>query len=118
MAHKIAEGKNLKWTNGTGGPVASGQPVIVGDVVGVSAGHYADGEIGVVYLEGVFALPKVAADLAQGKKVYWKADANPVGGAAGSGAVTLSSADGAVYTGIVYEAAVTADDVVLVKLAS
>lgn len=54
------DGTTLDWTNGTGKAVLSGQPVIVGSVVGVALGNIpVDGE-GVLKMTGVFVLPKVA----------------------------------------------------------
>lgn len=54
------DGTTMDWTNGTGKAVLSGQPVIVGSVVGVALGNIpADGE-GVLKMTGVFVLPKVA----------------------------------------------------------
>lgn len=117
MALKIAEGASLKWTNSTGVAVASGQAVVVGDILCVTEGAYASNEVGVVHTRGVFALPKKQEAMAQGKKVYWDADGNPHGGVTGSGCLTLTPT-GNTFVGIVYEAAGANDETVEVSLAN
>jgi len=55
----------------TAAAVASGELVVIGATVGVSAGSYDIGEDVVIHLDGVFALPKASAGaIAQGAKVY------------------------------------------------
>lgn len=111
----ICEGDRLDYTNATGVDIKSGDPVLIGSTLGVA---YTDipGELTrTVMIEGVYSLPKDAAIISQGAKVYFDADGNPVGGTAGSGALT-ATAEGNVYAGIAYAAAAGADATVQVKL--
>lgn len=87
--------------------IASGQTVIVGDLVGVAAGAYASGETGVLNLCGVVALPKGAGILAQGSKVY----------VAASGGNVSNTATDSKLVGYVHLAALTGDTTVNVLLA-
>ena len=51
--------------------VASSEAVAVGSMVGVAAEDIAEGETGVLLMEGVFNLPKKSADvIGQGVQVY------------------------------------------------
>jgi len=56
------DGATMDWHNGTGEAVVSGQPVIVGSIVGIAQHNIQDGGDGVLMMAGVFVLPKVAAD--------------------------------------------------------
>lgn len=68
------EGKSLSWTNGTGSDVSSGDPVAIGEQIGVAAVDIPIGASGTVYMEGVFTVPKVsAAEIGQGESVIWDA---------------------------------------------
>lgn len=102
------EGKNMDWVNGTGADVDAGDVILfTGIGAGVAAVDIPDGETGVVVMEGVFRLPKIAATaIGQGVKVYW--DATP-------GEVTPTAADG-VAIGYAFVGALAADTYVDVKL--
>lgn len=75
MKNYIKEGDRIKWNNGTGSAVASGDLVVVGSLLGVATGDIANGEDGILALEGVFTLPKVASASAnaftQGEKLIF-----------------------------------------------
>ncbi len=70
----VQKGAVMPWTNGTGAAVSSGDPVAVGDMVGVALGDIADGASGQLAVSEVFTLPKLAAGaIAQGASVYLSA---------------------------------------------
>lgn len=58
MKNYVQPGSTIEWTNGTGANVVSGQPVVIGKVLGVACGDIANGGTGSVAIEGVFTLPK------------------------------------------------------------
>jgi len=113
--NRICEGKVLNYTNSTGVDIPSGAPVLIGATLGVALTDIPDTLSGPVSIEDVYSLPKDAAIIGQGAKVYFDADGNPVGGTAGSGALT-ATAEGNVYAGKAYAAATGADATVQVKL--
>ncbi|WP_421921599.1 capsid cement protein [Marinobacter salarius] len=66
------KGEVIDFTNGTGSDIASGEVVVVGNLVGVAITDIADTEIGAVGIEGVWELPKVsAAVIGAGETVNW-----------------------------------------------
>lgn len=71
----INKGETITWTNGTGTAVASGDPVVVGNLVCVALTDIASGAVGVLATEGVWELPKTAGSsghaIAQGAKVLF-----------------------------------------------
>ena len=113
--NRVQPGKTLTWTNGTGAAVVSGQVVLFGTAVAVALQNIANGEDGDVAVEEVYTIPKATGVLAQGVRVYWDADGNPVSGVAGSGAATATAA-GNTLAGFVTEAAASGDATVNVKL--
>lgn len=99
-----------------GAEVSKGQLVFVEDLAAVALEDIPAGGQGRVTTEGVHLITgKTAAAIAQGKKLYWDSDANPVGGPAGSGALTVT-ASGNRYVGVAWAAAGAGDSAVLVKL--
>ena len=111
----ICDGNVLIHKNTSGKLIPSGQAVVIGDKMTVATVDIPDGESGACAVNRVWALPKTAASLDQGKKVYWDADGDPKDGTAGSGALTAVSTDNT-YAGYVYEAAKTDDPTVEIKL--
>ena len=76
MKTYVQPGKVITWTNGTGSAVASGDVVVVGNIIGVAAVDIADGASGSVAIEGVYTVPKVSgAVIAQGESLTWDASA-------------------------------------------
>jgi predicted RecA/RadA family phage recombinase len=76
MKNHVQNGAMMTFTNGTGGDIASGAAVVIGQQIGVAAVAIADTETGEVAMEGVFELPKVsAAVIGQGESVIWDASA-------------------------------------------
>ena len=72
MKNSVQPGKTLNWTNATAAAVASGDPVLVGNVLGVATGDIAIGATAALELEGVFTLPKVSTDnIVQGAALAW-----------------------------------------------
>lgn len=56
------DGTTMGWHNRTGDAVVSGQPVVVGSIIGIVQHDIADGGEGVLMMSGVFNLPKVASE--------------------------------------------------------
>ncbi|MCH2394320.1 DUF2190 family protein [Oceanibaculum sp.] len=105
MKNYIRTGNTMPIVAPLGG-VETGQPVLVGDIVGVAAVAAQEGAATEVHIEGVFDLPKVADDIDQGALVYFDATA---------GNFTTDPADNA-PAGIAFRAAVALDGTVQVKL--
>jgi len=105
----INEGTTLNnWVNGTGAKVASGEMVVVGDIVGVAKSDVEAGKTGPVSIVGVYELPKAAgSSFAQGKKAYWDGTAKKI----------TDVGEDNIYAGIVYKPVLAAAATVLVKLA-
>lgn len=90
------------------GGFVSGQTVVVGDMVGISSGVYAEGDTAVLNLCGVYALPKATAGaIAQGVKVYI---------AASNGNVTATASTNK-FLGYAHIGAADGDAIVYVLLA-
>lgn len=65
------DGTTMDWHNGTGDAVVSGQPVVVGSIIGIAQHDIAAGSDGVLMMSGVFILPKVASETWQrGARLY------------------------------------------------
>lgn len=111
----VCEGDRLDYTNTTGVDIKSGDPVLVGDTLGVAYTDIPNELTRTVMLEGVYVLPKATGVIPQGAKVYYDANGDPVGGTAGTGALTSIVTDN-VYAGIAYAAAANGDATVQIKL--
>ena len=99
-----------------GADIAKGQLIFVEDLPAVALEDIPSGSQGRVATEGVHLITgKTAAAIAQGRRLYWDADGNPVGGEAGSGALTVTSTDNQ-YVGVAWADAAANDTAVLVKL--
>lgn len=106
MKNFIEKGETMNIVAGVGG-IASGAPVVVVDVVGVSVGAYAEGETAVLHLNGVFELPKVASGaIPQGTKVYIT-----------SGGNITATATSNTFTGYAHETAADGATIINVLLA-
>lgn len=95
--------------------VDGGGVVVVGTRIGVACSDIAEDATGSVAMEGVYRLPKATGTIIQGADVYWEVDGNPVGGTAGSGAITTTATDN-VEAGYAFESAAENASTVLVKL--
>ena len=72
----VQEGTVVEWNNG-GSAVASGDVVVVGQILGVALEAIANGASGMVQIAGVFTVPKVsAAVIAQGESLTWDVTAS------------------------------------------
>lgn len=106
MKNYVQAGVNL--TLPAPAAIISGDVVVVGDIRGVAAGDAAIGEDCDVVTEGVFELPKVAADeFALGDLVYWDAATK----------VVTSTATDNTKIGVAVTIAAVASSAVHVKLA-
>ncbi|HID8434790.1 TPA: DUF2190 family protein [Serratia marcescens] len=105
MAKNFVQNGNTIAITAAVAEIASGDPVVVGDLVAVAITDIATGRTGDGFVSGVFQLPKLAADIIPaGKKVFIK-----------DGVVQLAATD-AVAAGFAWEAAAKDVTVVAVKL--
>jgi len=111
----VQEGKTMNWTNGTGVDVPAGGLVLVGSRLGVAVAGIADGKTGALAMAEVFSLPKATGAVTQGALLYWDTDGDPVGGTAGSGALTTTATDNTL-AGYAFKAAGVDDPAVEIKL--
>ncbi|GHT47873.1 hypothetical protein AGMMS49965_26060 [Bacteroidia bacterium] len=107
MKNLVEDGKTIKYTV-AGADVKSGDPVVIGSLVGVAVTDGAVGDTIAVALEGVYSLPKDSAAITKGAKAYVKVTE-------GVAAVT-ATATGATLAGYAFEAAAAGDSFVFVKL--
>lgn len=116
MASFVQDGDTLDYT-----PVAAvtaGDVVVVGDIIGVAARSIAAGKLGAITVSGVHSIAKDASVFAIGDKVFWNPTGDPVGGTAGTGAMTLTATGSTLFAGICVAVAVTGAAEVKVALAS
>lgn len=108
MKNYIQEGKKLVWTNSTGSDVASGDVVVVGNRIGIASVAIADGESGVLSMEGVYELAKAVdeAFATQGTAVYWDS---------ANSKITVVAGDNT-PAGYIFETAIQAATTVNVKI--
>lgn len=71
MKNYVQSGNRMPFT--AGADVASGDPVIVGDIVGIAVGDVANGADGELQLCGVFELAKANAAITAADTLYWDA---------------------------------------------
>ncbi len=95
--------------------VDAGTVVVVGEFVGVATHDIEADSLGALTIEGVFSIVKATGAITAGAKVYWDADGDPVGGVAGTGALTTTSTDNTL-AGRAIAAAASGDATVSVKL--
>lgn len=77
MKTSFAPGHELDFI--AGATIASGDMVVAGSIVGISAKNYVNGEAGVMEIVGIHKLTKVAAQVwTQGQPVYKSAAAQTV----------------------------------------
>lgn len=111
----VMTGKHLDYTNAGSADIASGQFLLVGTLGAVALVDIPVGETGAVAVEEVYSVPKATGAIAHGAKVYWAAAGDPVGGTAGSGAMT-TTASGNTLVGVAAIAAASDDATVALKL--
>jgi predicted RecA/RadA family phage recombinase len=93
--------------------VAAGQVVVVGSHIGIARTPIAAGALGSLAVRGLFDVAKVTGAITIGSALYWDADGDPVGGTAGTGALTTTSA-GNTFAG--FAAAAAAESAATVRL--
>ena len=70
----VQPGNVIDYTAGS--TIASGDVVVIGNIIGVALGDIANGATGSVATRGVFTVPKVsAAVIAQGESLVWDVSA-------------------------------------------
>lgn len=98
------------------GSLALGDVVVLGDIIGVASTAITANTTGALQVSGTFKMVKDASTIAAGNRLYWNATGDPVGGVAGSGALTTNAA-GAIFAGFAIAAAATGDASVEILLA-
>lgn len=79
MKNYIQPGDTLDYVNATGAAISGGDPVVVGNQIGVALGDIADTEAGVLQMTGVVELPKTTGQaIAQGSAPVLDASAGEV----------------------------------------
>lgn len=69
----VQDGKTISLANGGAEDILSGEPVAIGKVIAVAITDIPAGQTGDGFTEGVFLLPKLAADvITAGAQVYLK----------------------------------------------
>ncbi len=101
----------------SGADVEPGDVVVDGALVGISSLLIEDGVLGSLQTSGIFNIVKITGVLNRGVDVYWDATGDPQGGVGGSGALTTVAASNT-FVGWCTQAALSADEIVEVKLAN
>lgn len=84
-------GRTANITNGIT-PLAAGQVVVIGDLVGVTTYPVAPNALYALTVEGVVEVVKINDNMSTaGALIYWDAAGNPVGGTPGSGGATTTA---------------------------
>lgn len=103
----VQDGEVLDYTNAGTAAVSSGQPVVIGAIVGVAITDIARGKTGAARVEGVFTFAKASGEeVAAGAPMYW---------AAADGNMTITPTDN-VFAGIAAEASGAGVTTVNVKI--
>jgi predicted RecA/RadA family phage recombinase len=75
MTNKIRESNIIQYL--AGADIVSGQPVVIGNRVGIAISNIANGSSGAVDMEGCFSVDKVSAQAwAAGDEIFWDASAS------------------------------------------
>lgn len=111
----IQPGDMLDYINGSGAAIASGDPVLVGSILGIATKDIADGSCGVLAVTKVHSVRKATGAVTQGAALYWDADGNPLNGETGIGCLTTTSTDNTLV-GYAAIAAAETDETVGIKL--
>lgn len=79
MKNFVQEGERINYTNATGSDIASGDVVVIGNLVGIAVTDIADASTGAVALEGVYSLTKeTPLAISQGDELFWSVANNEV----------------------------------------
>lgn len=72
MKNYIMDGERLTYANASGSTISAGTMVLVTAKVGVAPADIANGDSGVLAMEGVYNITKLGTDVvAQGALLYW-----------------------------------------------
>jgi predicted RecA/RadA family phage recombinase len=116
----IQKGDRMDYTNGGASTITSGSPVLVSKTLGVAVKDIPAGQSEALHIEGVFEIRKAHEAISQGDNLYWDADGNPEGAAAGNGlsgtGCLTATLSGNVYAGKAFAAAALTDATVQIKL--
>jgi len=113
QARFIHTGNAIDYTPGSA--VTAGDVIVLGNTIAIAKLDIVANVLGALATRGVFGGVKATGAINLGDAVYWDADGDPVGGAAGSGAFTTTVA-GNIYAGRAVAAALEADEVVRFEL--
>ncbi|EJI9010420.1 DUF2190 family protein [Escherichia albertii] len=102
----VQDGTTVEWVNDSGKSVLSGELVVKDNLIGVAHADIPQDDTGVLHTMGIFALPKEAEALTQGKQVYFKSDT----------ATVTATKSGNTLVGTVWAAADADDATVCVRL--
>lgn len=96
--------------------VSAGSVIAIAGLCGVANLDIAAGQLGALATTGIFAMAKVTGALSAGAVVGYDNDGDPLGGTAGSGAVTSTLGNVDFLCGTVIKAAAETDTTVLVAI--
>jgi len=113
QARFVQEGNSIDYTPVAA--VAAGDVVVQGALVGVAKLDIEAARLGALAIGGLFDFVKATGAITAGAAVYWDADGNPVGGTAGTGALT-TTAGGNTFVGWAVVAAAETDTTARVRL--
>ncbi len=109
-----AEGNLVDYT--PAGAVTGGQPIQIGDLTGFPNQDIAAGVKGALQIKGEAKGVATSDTGSVGDDVFWDANADPVGGTAGTGALTTVASDGDWWVGTLREAKAATDKYVIFGL--
>lgn len=113
QAVKLSPADVVGYTPGS--LTGAGDVVVQGTMAGVSTQPIAASALGSLTINGRFKMVKVTGAISAGAAVYWDATGNPLGGTAGSGAVTTTAA-GNTFLGVASAAGADASETVEVRV--
>ncbi len=102
----VSQGNAIDYTPGSA--VAAGQVVVQSTLPGFARTPIAANALGSLGVAGIYDIVKVTGAIDPGVAVYWDANGDPVGGTAGTGALTTTST-GNTYLGKTVRAAADTD---------
>ncbi|MFI3270578.1 MAG: DUF2190 family protein [Pseudomonadota bacterium] len=111
----IQHGYTMDYVNDSTNDIASGDVVVIGEIVGIAITDIGAGDTGAVATEDVWEIVKASDAITQGALVYWDDEGDPVDGVEGTGAITTTATDN-MLAGIAWTNAEATDGVVHVKL--
>jgi len=115
MNNKLQPGHVLPFV--AAAALSAGDPVVIGNIIGVVQNDVAIGETGQAHVNGVFRLPKVSgAVIAQGQSLVFDISANSGIGAFDDNAATPAAGDISGAAAFAWEAAGDGATTLLVKL--